>query len=268
MGVAGAARRAPSIPRVRRHFGSLRARSFNLSYFFAGGRLRPAGRFFAGGEVIGKVLIGHGLLQAKAFDLISWCTFHAVAFSHGFSHHFPAAAGGHSALHSSAEASATLPGGGVCGMGKEDGLTAPAQADIASGLGGSHPADAIFTAAQAGGPNSTTAQGGGAAAYRSSQSLSSGKANDNHTGSVVCGELGALGARASAHGRPAAAHGGSDATATAACTAAAVAPCRRRRSHWRAARSAGRRTRLDRRTPPLVPSEVRLPRSLAQDESG
>ena len=55
-GVAGGARRAPSIPRVRRHFGSLRARSFNLSYFFAGGRLRPAGRFSAGGEVIGKVL--------------------------------------------------------------------------------------------------------------------------------------------------------------------------------------------------------------------
>jgi hypothetical protein len=109
-------------------------------------------------------------------------------------------------------------------MGTEDFLSAPTRADIASGLGGFPPANANSTNAQAGGANSTTAQAGGAASYRSSQGLSPGKANDNHPGIFVCGELGALGARTSAHGRPAAAYGGNT-VATATRNAAAAAPC-------------------------------------------
>ena len=142
-------------------------------------------------------------------------------FNYGFSHPSPAAAGGHSPLYSPAEASSTP----ASGMGKEDFLSAPTRADIASGLGGFPPANANSTNTQAGGANSTTAQAGGAASYRSSQGLSPGKATDNHPGIFVCGELGALGARTSAHGRPAAAYGGSTATSTATRTAAAAAPC-------------------------------------------
>ena len=137
-----------------------------------------------------EAVISKQVYTIRAFDLINWCTFPAVAFNYGFSPS-PAAAGGHPPLYSPAEASSTP----ASGMGKDDFLSAPARADTASCLGGFTPANA----------NSTTAPEGGAAAYCSIQGFSQGKAKlDNHPGRFVCGELGALGARTSAHGRPAA----------------------------------------------------------------